>query len=316
MTDAHHARGAEAWREAIRGEHLTYEELEAHVDGRTDASAHLALCPQCAAEADDLGAAAEEWSTPVTWWSWPAAAAIAMAVLGTLLLIAPRDATHVVVTTTASSPPVVTPPAPAPPQPPPLEAKLAIVLEQLANGVLPSAALLADLRPPMERTRGENADPASLRIVAPIGVIEEMRPRFRWTARDGATYVIEVFDASYRSVAKSEALRDGEWQPKSALQRGATYAWQVTETRGETTITAPTPPRPPARFRILGDEAANEIAAARTPLERALICAREGVLDRALDEIDNVREPSPAVLRAKETLRRYQLAPTTAKPPQ
>lgn len=315
MSDEHHARGAEAWREAIRGEHLTYEELEAHVDGRADASAHLALCPQCTAEAEDLGAAAEEWSTPAAWWSWPAAAAIALAVLGTLLVIAPRDTTHVVVTTTASTPPVVAPPAPAPPQPPPLDAKLAIVLEQLANGVLPSAALLADLRPSMERTRG-GTDAASLRILAPIGVIEETRPRFRWTTRGGATYVVEVFNASYRSVAKSEALRDGEWQPANALQRGETYAWQVTETLGETTITAPVPPQPPARFRILGNGAANELAAARTPLERALICAREGVLDRALDEIESVRDPSPAVLRAKETLRRYQLAPTTANPPQ
>lgn len=309
--EAARARAAEAFRDAIQGEHLSYEQMEAHVDGHEDASAHLAVCAMCAAEVEDLEQAASgEAGLPVLHWA--VAAVLAMVILGTLLQVRQPQQPPVVRIVT---PPVVAIPPP-PPAPPPLRDDLRDVLRQLADGVLPSARVVNELRPGGERTRGGETNIPPLTILSPLGVVEETQPRFRWTTRRGATYVAEVFDARYRSVARSTPSNDGTWRPARPLGRGATYSWQVTETRGDVTTIAPEPPAPPARFRIVGSDAAAELQAAPTPLAKALLYAREGVIDRAVEELERVPDPTPEVGRALETLRRYQLAPTTTNPPQ
>lgn len=311
--EAARARAAEAFRDVIRGQHLTYEQMEAHVDGREDAGEHLAVCAMCVAEVEDLRGAAEE-SHAAPWWTWAAAAALAMAILGSLAAVRQPRPPRVI--TVAPAPVTATAPAVERPAPPPLPTDLREVLRQLADGVLPSARIIAELQPAGERTRGGRTEDAPLRVLSPAGVVEETQPRFRWTTRPGATYVAEVFDERYRPVARSEPVRGASWRPARPLARGATYSWQVTETRGDVTVTAPEPPQPPARFHIIGSDAAAELQAAPSPLARALIYAREGMVDRAAEELRHVTDPSPEVRRALETLRRYQPAPTTTNPPQ
>lgn len=303
------AHAAESMRDAIRGPHLNYEQIEAYVDGRgdgrADASAHFELCAMCAEEVADL---AERRTTPSI--VWLAAAAIATVVLGTLLAIRRPETPRI---TPAPAPPVIAAPPVIrtpirTPELPPIDP----ILRQLASGILPSAALVGDLRPSRERTRGDEAD-ASLAVLAPIGVIEETRPLFRWTMRNGATYTVEVFDASYRGVARSDAQRTNQWRPSNPLARGAIYSWQVTENDEHI---APAPPAPPARFKVISAASANEIGKAKTALDKALLYAREGIVDRALEEMQRIDDPTPEVRKAIETLRRYQPAPTTTKPAQ
>lgn len=308
------ARGARAFHEVIVGEHLSYEDVEAHIEGREDFSAHLAVCTMCADEVADLSRNVEE-SQPRAWWTWIAAAAVAFAVIGTLISVRqPQTRTTTAIKT--APPPAVVTTAPPVEHTHVLSAELKGVLQHLADGVLPSAKLVDDLNPATERTRGSGEEESSLALFSPRGVIEETRPRFRWQTKRGAMYVAEVYDATYRGVARSAPQRSGSWRPDEPLARGAEYSWQITERRGDVVVTAPAPPAPPARFRIIDSAAAKEVETAPTPLAKALIYAREGVVDRALEELAKERDPSEEIQRAVETLRRYQPAPTATNPPQ
>ena len=324
------SRVATTLREGLAGEHLPYEQMERYVDGTLGAEdavlaeAHMDTCAMCAEELDDLRRVAEK-ASPHRWLLWGAAAAAAVILLSSLLLFnqpqrkpfeQPETPGHPAQTasTIPTQVPIVRVPA--------MQAALKNVLDQLAGGVLPSAALIADLRPAGERIRGGDEEGVRLTIAAPRGVVEEDQPLFSWNARSDATYVVEVFDSSYQRVARSETVRRGEWRASKPLPRGAIYAWQVTETRGDTEVTAPVPPEPPARFKIIGDGAAAELEAAlkaESHLDAALVYAREGIVDRALAEMRQAEKENPdseAIRRAIETLRRYQPAPTATKPAQ
>ena len=316
------ARAARAMRDAIEGEHLDYEQIEAYVDGTLSAeeAAHLEVCAMCAEEARDLRAysgAPETRTTPRRYWLAAAAAISAVAVAGAWLMLRPqRNVVVPNVVQTRQQPPVVTPEDPLAGLGPSLQRTLA----QLASGHIPSGAIVADLRGGTERIRGTNGEGSTLGLTAPIGVIEEMRPTFRWISRTPGTYVVEVFDESYRPVATSGSLRGNQWQPARALRRGATYSWQVTRKSGDETITAPAPPQPPARFKIIGDSAASELAkAGDSHLAAGLVYAREGVLDRAIEEMtlaQNEHPDSKEIAQSLRTLRNYQPEPTRTKLPQ
>jgi len=296
--------------------------MEAYVDGAAhddEVDAHLRACAMCAAEVDDLRDAARQ-SAPSRWTYWAAAAVAAFVIVGGMWFlrepaVVPPVPPPAIATSTVRVDP---PPVPAPALAPELDA----ILRQLASGVIPSAALIEDLIPPGERTRGGEEGPAELTILAPRGVVEDNRPHFRWRTRRGATYVAEVFDGAYRRVARSDELRGGEWRSSTPLDRGATYSWQVIETRGEDRMTAPSPPEPPALFRVISEVAYKELEAARgagSHLAAGLLYAREGIVDRALEELTLAEKEHPQLPdlpRAVATLRRYQPAPTTTNPPQ
>ena len=327
------SRVATTLREGLAGEHLPYEQMERYVDGTLGAEdavlaeAHIDTCAMCAEEVDDLGRVARE-ARPQRWLLWGVAAAAVVILLGSLLLFRrpqpdpfQRPETPGQPTQTASTASTVPRQVPVD-RVPPMNAALKGVLDQLAGGVLPSAALIADLRPAGERIRGGDEEDVRLTVAAPRGVVEEDKPLFSWNARSGATYVVEVFDSSYQRVARSETVRRGEWRASRPLPRGAIYAWQLTETRGDTEVTAPVPPEPPARFKVIDDGPAAELDAARksgSHLDAALVYAREGIVDRALAEMRLAAQENPdsaEIRRAIETLRRYQPAPTATKPAQ
>ena len=315
------SRAAASFRDAIAGEHLQYEQLEAYVDGTlsADEAAHLEFCAMCAEEARDLRAhssAPEARTTPPRRY-WLVAAAIIIAVAGVWMFFRPRRdaAVPIVVQTQTQPPPAVTMEDPLAG----LDPSLKHILDQLGSGVIPSAAIVAELRGGTERIRGLDVENPTLEVAAPIGVIEEQRPAFRWISRTPGTYVVEVFDESYRPVATSGSLRENDWQPARALRRGATYSWQVTRKSGDEQITAPVPPRPPARFRIIDSKSAAELDATSSHLTAALIYAREGVLDRAVAEMTLAQKEHPAVPEIAQslgTLRAHQPEPTATNPPQ
>lgn len=319
------SRVANSMHEGIVGQHLQYEQLEAVIDGAgpgEGVDAHLRKCAMCAKELDDLRRASEVSQQPspqARWYYWAAAAAAILAVfLGAMTLLRkphvdPADPLPPERARTISKPPV---PVASPPA---LSAPLAQVLDQLAAGILPSAKIVEEFHGGSERTRGAAADAARLRVIGPIGVLQDRQPHFRWTTRRDARYRVEVFDASYGRVVMSGTLSRDDWRPPSALARGVTYSWQVTETRDDGVLTAPVPPDPPARFTIISAAAAAELEASPSHLATALVLAREGVIDRALEEMtlaQNEHPDSHPIQRAIETLRRYQPAPTATNPPQ
>jgi len=133
-------------------------------------------------------------------------------------------------------------------------------------------------------------------------VIDEGRPRFRWPAADGSRYSVAVVEGD-REVARSGTLRDAEWIPAHELPRGVVLGWQVSVENGRETTLLPSPPNPPAQFRITsaGEHAA--LAEARQKFAGdhillAVLYARSGMRDAATTELQLSDRPEAARLLA------------------
>jgi anti-sigma factor RsiW len=296
------AASAKALDALAGGAHLTYEELEAYVDGRAGETERLAIerhtaaCAACRAELTDLATFRTETAFRAdagpglssSRFRLAIAAAVAAAFLGV--------AAYVVSTTrqTDDRPPAVAvdpgtpsvtpspvphPVDPAPPAPVPLAAPLQDVFDALRAGRLPAATLMAQLRPPAGQHREVVTPAGSAELLAPRGVVlEDSRPRFAWTPA-GEPLVVEVFDPSFTLVAQSEPRTEPHWTPGKPLPRGTILTWQLTTT-GEERRIFPRAPAAPARFTIISVAAAEAIAKARREgqtLQLALLYAREGM---------------------------------------
>lgn len=141
------------------------------------------------------------------------------------------------------------------------------------------------------------------RVLSPVGepVLRDA-PEFRWEALDQArSYKVQVFDADYQPVASSPEVTGTSWTPDRPLERGKTYAWQVTAIRRGASVKAPEPPDAEARFQIVAAFDANAIEHARhTPaghLQMAALYAHAGLCREALAEMDALeRENSGSAL--------------------
>jgi hypothetical protein len=169
------------------------------------------------------------------------------------------------------------------------------------------------------RLRGPGA-PSAFAVLSPVGtVVESDRPTFHWSALDGATsYVVRVSDAHLREVAASPSLpaTTTEWQPEQPLLRGAGYVWQVTAVRREQEIVAPRAPEPEARFVVLGEEPAGELARDRqsheSHLVRGVLYAEAGLLDEAQRELQALRDLNPGSVVARSLAESLRGAPHAA----
>lgn len=296
-TECRHSMGdagiaVRRFAEGLGGEHLTYEAMERHVDGRSTpdeqeiVAGHVAFCDACAQELDDLARFRDVPRRNTAWWGFLAAAAaaiiVAMAVFREPRPVAPPASTAPSTNVTSARPPEkVTPAARDPFEL--LDPSLRQVAVALDSGTLASAALLASLRgtPEQQRAAGETPDHLP-RLLAPVGaVVESDRPLFRWS--DATTVRVQIFDREYQLVAESPRLYGTSWQPPSRLPRGAMYRWQlaVQQANGDEAI-APAPPAVAARFRVLDAHAFEALNAARksgSTLEAGLICMREGLVE-------------------------------------
>jgi hypothetical protein len=155
--------------------------------------------------------------------------------------------------------------------------------------------LAARMQP--EQVRGTTTSTESSRLLAPSGVIDTTRPRFRWTEVRGATYTITVIDG-LTVVARSPRLTLAEWPCDRDLARGRVYSWQLHIIRGATKELVPLPPRPPALFAIVASEASSMLAAARqsTPddhLALGVLAARAGLREDAIAELTQAAAEHP-----------------------
>lgn len=242
---------------------------------------HVAGCAVCREDVEDRRSVAPR-PRPM---AIIAALAAAVAIVFAAIAFWPRPA--------AQTPPVVStaPPAlPRPPDTPPSRYGRAdwdrLVAEARRTGVLPVAAVLAELRPSPDTFRDSPAAAKSMAAMHPAGVVvESTRPRFAWSPLTGAKFVVSVYDGP-REVARSGELDTPGWIVDRDLRRGRTYAWQVEVVHDGVTSVLPEPPAPPAMFRVADAAAVREIEEARRrfpddPFLHAVIQARHGIVVRS-----------------------------------
>ena len=157
------------------------------------------------------------------------------------------------------------------------------------------------LRGPVE---GTGLDP-----LEPLGtVVESDRPAFRWRPLMGALgYVVAVYDSRLDKVAESPTLTTTEWQPALSLRRGLAYSWQITAKGDGHERTAPAPPAPEARFKVLEQEQVGALARARRRVPRSHLLlgmqyAAAGLLDDAERELRALVSVDPGSRLARELL--------------
>jgi hypothetical protein len=137
-------------------------------------------------------------------------------------------------------------------------------------------------------------------LTNPVGkVVLTDRPVFRWSPLDGAAgYVVEVYDGQFNLVAKSVEVTSTTWATTQPLARGQSYSWQVKAIKDGQQFQAPKPPAPQARFRVLDNQQADEIARARraygsSHLVLGLLYARAGLLGEAERELRALQTANP-----------------------
>lgn len=179
-------------------------------------------------------------------------------------------------------------------------------------GIERSAQLQGLTRPPSSLMGDGQKQEFS--VIGPVGeVLLTDRPGFRWSNMEGATgYVVEVYDDQFKLVASSPQLTGLSWTTTQALPRGDVYSWQVKATKDGQEVTAPRPPAPQAKFRILDRAKAAELAQAKraypsSHLTLGLLYAEAGLLKDAEREFRLLRNANPNSDLARTLLRQVQL---------
>lgn len=266
---------------------------------------HLEHCEACARAgqnrvASDMNALHTKWTSepvetrrPSPVWAFAAAAAIAIVAVTMLLFPKEGPVPRNPGRTITAPPPQRTVPAVPPgtatvreePYDDP-EWRRAVT-RALENGRLAFPKNLAELSAPPDIVRGGTG---SEERITPAGVVvDDLRPRFTWPARERGTYTVFVFDDD-RKVIESPELKHATWTPDRDLPRGRTLTWQVEVTGAAAFETIPSPPSPPAMFRIAEETDHRDLIRARErhsddDLLLAVLYARSGMRAEALDAL-------------------------------
>jgi anti-sigma factor RsiW len=277
------------------GEHPADSEMAAYVDGEAGAVArasiegHLQSCANCR---ETIAALREEQRALRNPWParFAAAAAIAAAaMIGAFLWVR---------TTPTQRHPRTVPGTISLPHNPWSE------LEEstLAAGKLARPQILQQLRGEGQAARSiEQAVNSELN---PAGsVVEDEQPQLSWTDTPNAHFRVKIF-SNDEPLATSALLAQPHWIPPQKLRRGQTYMWQVEihDENGKTRLIPP-PTSPEALFRVADEQTAAEIAAVKRTrpddhLLLAILYARAGIKERALDEFATHLRSHPADTRA------------------
>jgi putative zinc finger protein len=173
--------------------------------------------------------------------------------------------------------------------------------DALSNQRVERSPMLVGLSRQESSLMGGDDQVRQFAIIEPAGKVTlTARPTLRWSRLSGATgYIVEIYDAGFKRVSASPSLTDVSWTPPP-LARGRAYSWQVRAVRDGQEFNAPRPPAPQARFRILDQTAAYEIASARrdyasSHLLLGLLYARAGLLDEAERELRALQKANPDV---------------------
>ena len=173
-----------------------------------------------------------------------------------------------------------------------------------------SSQLQGLTRPPSSLMSSDNQKD-QFSVLEPAGnVLLTDKPTFRWSTLDGATgYVVEVYDNKFNLITSSPQLSNRSWT--TTLPRGNVYSWQVKAIKDGQEITSPRPPAPQAKFRVVDQSKANELARAKraygsSHLTLALLYAEAGLLKEAEQELRLVQRSNPNSELARKLLRQIQ----------
>ncbi len=193
--------------------------------------------------------------------------------------------------------------------PPAYQSKLK---EALASGRIERSSQLNGLTRPPSSLMSTDKQSNEFSVIEPAGtVLMTNRPTFRWSPMEGATgYVVEVYDNKFNLVETSPQLTGNSWAV-SALARGKVYTWQVKAIKDGQEFTSPRPPAPQAKFRILDQAKANELAKAKraypsSHLTLGLLYAEAGLLKEAEEELRALQKANPDSEIARSLLGQVQ----------
>jgi hypothetical protein len=171
-------------------------------------------------------------------------------------------------------------------------------------------------QPGLRSRGGSGISREKFSVIEPVGeVILTDRPTFRWTQLEGAMgYIVEIYDEGFNRLVSSPQLSANSWSVPEAIKRGGSYYWQVKAIKQGQEFKAPRPPAPQARFRILEEAAADELAKARrsyasSHLTLGLLYARAGMLDEAEEEFKALLKNNPDSALAQRLLRQIREKP-------
>ena len=192
-----------------------------------------------------------------------------------------------------------------------------MVKKALTDQRIERSSLLAGLIQPGSRSRGQSGTgSAKFSVIEPVGaVILSNRPTFRWTKLDGATgYVVEVYDEFFNQLVSSPQITHHSWTAPRSLKRDGTYYWQVKAIKDGQEFKAPRPPAPQAKFRILDEATADDLAKARrdygsSHLVLGLLYAEAGLLEEAELEFKALVKNNPDSALGNRLLRQVQTRP-------
>jgi hypothetical protein len=186
-----------------------------------------------------------------------------------------------------------------------------LLKKTLASGRIEKSSQLQGLIRPPSSLMGSDNQKNGFIVLEPLGnVLLTNRPTFRWSPMEGATgYVVEVYDEKFMPVTSSPQLTALTWT--TTVPRGKVYSWQVKALKDGQDITSPRPPSPQAKFRVLDQTKANELAKARRDYPSAhltlgLLYADAGLLPEAEQEFRLLQKANPNSDLARNLLRQVQ----------
>jgi anti-sigma factor RsiW len=192
-----------------------------------------------------------------------------------------------------------------------------MIKRALADQKIERSPLLAGLTQPESAPRGDGgARRGEFSVIGPVGVVTlSDHPTFRWSRLDGATgYVVEVYDERFDLAANSPQVIDTSWTSPQSFKRGGIYYWQVKAVKDRLEFKSPSWGAPQAKFRILDEARADELARARrsygsSRLTLGLLYAQAGMLNEAELEFRVLLRANPDSALARRLLKQVQVKP-------
>lgn len=188
-----------------------------------------------------------------------------------------------------------------------------LLKKALTGQRIEKSSQLQGLTRPPSVLMGPDDQPREFSVIEPGGnVLSSDRPAFRWTWMEGATgYVVEIYDDQFKLVSSSPQITSLTWTTTQALPRGQVYSWQVKAIKDGQETTSPRPPAPQAKFRVLDQTKANELARAKrahgsSHLALGMLYAEAGLLKEAEAEFRLLRRSNPDSEIAQKLLRQVQ----------
>lgn len=185
--------------------------------------------------------------------------------------------------------------------------------EALTNRRIERSSELKGLARPPSSLMSTDKQRSEFSVIEPVGkVLMTDHPTFRWSPMEGATvYVVEVYDSKFNLVVASPELISPAWTPPQSIARGKVYAWQVKAIKDGQEFKSPRPPMPQAKFRILDQAKATELANARrayasSHLTLGLLYAEAGLLKEAEQELRALEKANPDSEIARSLLNQVQ----------